>query len=283
MDGLDIKPALYTASRDVIEGRVAVNLLLSSLVWHGSQASEYFLLADSAFLMKPGALEPLLQEFKKKGDGEKLLRLKDAKVNNVAGTLYTRGRPLESMAEYLYWMAPFSDVADLMVYFEHLHRSHVKADTSEERFVRQDLHEAAGKAVQRNPLAMITTNMTVANEFFPTNPYERGQLFWTKTATKGSFIVIKFLKLQTVKAIRIITGKDIYATDLITKAVLEEANDVTGINCGQFKEIADFSSGHVKITFPSSGIKRWKTSCLRIRMIEDEGHWAGIRMIQIFT
>ena len=281
--GSDIQPALYETSRDIVEERTLVNMLLSSTIWHGNQVSKYFLLADSSILLKPGSLITFIEEFERKGGSRTLLRLKDEKVNNVCGVLYSKGRALESLAEYLYWLAPYSDTSNLIMYFEHLHQSRAKAVTSEEMFIPQQLREDIGLAVEKNPLAMITTNMTVAHEFFPTNPYERGELFWTSTSTKGSFLIIKFTKLHHIKAIRIETGINIYLTDILTRAVLEEATEFRGINCGDFKPIADFSSGRVKLSFPSSGQRRLKTSCLRIRLVENEGHWVGIRFIQIIT
>ena len=281
----DIEPAVYAASNDIVKQRTLVNILLSSVIWHGSQLSKYFLIADSAIIMKPGALPIFIQEFERNGGGRKLLRLKGAgKTNSFLGVLYSKGRPLESLAEFLYWLSPYSDTSNLVMYFEHLHRSHAKTVSSEEIFIPQELREDVGLAVEKNPPAMVTTNMKVAYEYFPTNPYERGELFWTTKPIKGSFIVFKFLEPQRIKAIRIETGINIYMVDMITRAVLEEATDIQGINCGDFKQIADFSSGRVSLNFTTlPGERRSETSCLRIRMLEDEGHWAGIRLIQVIT
>lgn len=289
----DIQPALYAASRDIIEQRTRVNMLLSSVMWHGNQVGKYFLITDLEILMKPGALPVFIQEFERNGGGRKLLRLKGAgKTNSFLGMLYSKGRPLESFAEFLYWLSPYGDLSNFILHFEHLHRSHFKAVSSSEIFVPQELREDVGLAVEKNPPAMITTNMKVAHEIhLPTNPYERGEFFWTTKPIKGSFITIKFMEPQRIKSIRIETGINIYLVDMITRAVLEEATNIQGINCGDFKQIADFRSGRVSLNFTNSlasasgerSRRRSETRCLRIRMIEDEGHWAGIRLIQVIT
>ncbi|XP_066915803.1 alpha-1,3-mannosyl-glycoprotein 4-beta-N-acetylglucosaminyltransferase C-like [Clytia hemisphaerica] len=280
VDSLDTQAALFKASKGLVKRRTHVNLLLSSLLAYGSKAGKYFLMADSEYTLNPGSLSVLIQEFEQKGGRHKLMRLKDKKVRAVSCTLYSYGRPLEAIAEYFYWMAPFTDAVNLMSYFEHLHRSHLKLDTDKALFSLQQL-SVPGLVVQNNPIAMVTTDMVVANEFFPTNPYERGELFWTSTPNKGCFIIIKFLKLHRVKSIRIDTGINVYLSDTITKAVLEEANSFQSTNqdCGDFNEIADFRAGQVLLN-DLDGRNLW-TSCLRIRMLADEGHWGGIRLIQV--
>lgn len=275
----DIPAALYLDSKELVELRTHVNMLLSVIFWHASQMSDYFLLTDAAFTLNKGALIGMISEFARKGGVSELLRLKDAKVKGICGALYGGGRELEALAGYMYWLSPFQDTSKLVLYYEHLYHSHGRINTDKPMFYNM-VSSQPRVMVENNPVAMITTNMTVSQEYFPTNPYDRNELFWSSTAIEGSFIIIKFVQSEHIKRIRIDTGTDIYMSDVLTKAVLEEANNYSGDYCGKFRRIADFRSSRIKVDLTK---RHLKTSCLRIRLIADEGHWVGIRMIQVVT
>ena len=177
----DVEPAYYIHHKSFIRRITLQNILVSSLTWFSSQQSKYFLFTDSKLRLKKGALQELKNRIVRFEKKPLLFEVKVVPIDMI-GSLYN-SRFLPRLAESLFWSSPYVNLVNLFMNFMHV-MPIIQRDKSKDTYSIFDIQKnsLAQPKHMKNPLALISTNMKVYDEIhFPTNPYERGELFWSPT------------------------------------------------------------------------------------------------------
>lgn len=279
LNSSDISLSYRQFHRDFIRRRAHITMLKALLLWTASQESRYVLFADAKLRANKNLLKSISKAFhmfhtkqdvftvQLAGDGEQL----------AIGFLY-RAKSLDVYTEYMFYMAPFKSsprLSDAFYYFGVSYK-HIK-----DIIKGYDVIDIpVGKLTRPNPPAVHSTNIFAEDPFFSSLPYEKGTKFWAKKVEKNSQFAIKFNKPIVMKSVRIITGLDIYMSDPVTRAVLEESKENVAGSCGKFKELADFRAGYINLKLNRV---REVTTCLRVRFLSTEEQWVSIQMIEVIT
>lgn len=272
----DVIPSYRLNHNSYIKRRTILHMVLAKLLWYSSQQSQFTLLTDSLITLKENSLENLTRNFDEMKSDPLYFVINLSPIPHI-GKLY-QSRHLYLYAQFLFHVSPYASIETCVRYYEHFKPS-LKQTKQKEFLFHVYKHSMSQLGNPNNPPAMISSNFKVHREYFPSNPYERGELFWTSTPKNNNSLTVKFNHPIKIKSIVIETGKDIYFTDDFTNAVLEEALVLNkNSECKDFRIISDFRAGRINIGLPSY---RSTTACLRIRLIAEEKHWIAIRLFRV--
>ncbi|XP_065644821.1 alpha-1,6-mannosyl-glycoprotein 4-beta-N-acetylglucosaminyltransferase isoform X2 [Hydra vulgaris] len=257
--------------KSFVEKRTHFNILVSLLFWHCSQQSEYMIFTDETVFPISYAMKKIKKLFRVFSENPTLIEIGLAK-DPVYGRLYNC-KYLEKYANFIYWTSVYTSIKEIMNKFKYISLSLQKMSFPDVLFFQSVHHRMS---YHQNPEAILTTNMNAYGNHSFSNLYYNGDVFWTYSNLKDSYLTIKFSYITVVRRIKIKTCLTKMMNDCLTNAVLERSHNN---ECNFFEFVSDFRNSEVDTNIFSDQT----TACLRVRTYSSNSEWIAIRELKIYT
>lgn len=269
----DVQRRYFKEHKLYLRRRATFNVAASILLWYCSQNSRYTLISDSSLRAKDKFftfLNPILQQI----DEEPLRLCVHLTEKEFQGSIYT-SKNVGRFARSLFYLSPYMTLKGFIFHFNYGTPSLKKSSLGIELF-----NSITPVNTHENPPAKVSTSMDIVRNYSLAQLYNNAGSFWAVEAKAGDYILIKFNQPINIKRVLIETGLDIDMTDIITSAVLEESFTYKNGNCVKFEVLSDFRAGNVDLSLHR---KRYTSTCLRIRLLQNTKTWNALHLIKVLT